>query len=120
MEAIKLKSNIKLIIDRLSQSAITVSDAFRLVDRLFDNIRFTDDPIMEMKPQVGLKYKKYYGPMNINNIDYCEVRAIVDNKVIVSLCKKQATKSSDAKEFYIYVDKDQFDYFVQNKVYLPL
>ena len=59
---------------------------------------------MELK--VGLKFKKYYGDDNINNIASCEVRGIVDDYIIVLWCKKKATKISKKKEFYLSIDKD--------------
>ena len=46
---------------------------------------------MELK--VGLKFKKYYGEDNINNIASCEVRGIVDDYIIVLWCKKKATNT---------------------------
>ena len=73
---------------------------------------------MELK--VGLKFKKYYGEENINNISSCEVRGIVDDYIIVLWCKRKANKLSDKKEFYLTIDKDNFDYNVKNNVYLPL
>lgn len=73
---------------------------------------------MELK--VGLKFKKYYGECNINNIAYCEVRGIVDDYIIVLWCKKKATKISKKKEFYLSIDKLDFDFNVKEGVYLPL
>lgn len=73
---------------------------------------------MELK--VGLKFKKYYGEDNINNIASCEVRGIVDDYIIVLWCKKKATNISKKKEFYLSIDKDDFDFNVDKGVYLPL
>ena len=73
---------------------------------------------MELK--VGLKFKKYYGEDNINNITSCEVRGIVDDYIIVLWCKKKATKMGKKKEFYLSIDKDDFDFNVEKGVYLPL
>lgn len=73
---------------------------------------------MELK--VGLKFKKYYGEDNINNIASCEVRGIVDDYIIVLWCKKKATKMSKKKEFYLSIDKHDFDFNVKGGVYLPL
>jgi len=74
--------------------------------------------IMELKK--GLKFKKYYGDNNINNIASCEVRGIVDDYIIVLWCKKDATKMSESKEFYKSIDKHDFDFNVKNEIYLPL
>jgi hypothetical protein len=73
-----------------------------------------------MKLKVELKFKKYYGDDNINNIASCEVRGIVDDYIIVLWCKKKATKMSKKKEFYLSIDKHDFDFNVKNEVYLPL
>lgn len=73
---------------------------------------------MELK--VGLKFKKYYNKNNINNIESCEVRGIVDEFIIVLWCKRKATKMSSKKEFYLSIDKYDFDFNVKNGVYLPL
>lgn len=73
---------------------------------------------MELK--VGLKFKKYFNEDNINNIASCEVRGIVDDYIIVLLCKKKATKISKKKEFYKSIDKDDFNFNVKNGVYIPL
>lgn len=73
---------------------------------------------MELK--VGLKFKKYYTENNINNIESCEVRGIVDDFIIVLWCKKKANKMSGKKEFYLSIDKDNFDFNVKNGVYLQL
>ena len=72
---------------------------------------------MELK--VGLKFKKYYGEDNINNIDSCEVRGIVDDYIIVLWCKKKATKMSKKKSFYLSIDKFDFNFNVKEGVYLP-
>ncbi len=73
-----------------------------------------------MKLKKGLRFKKYYGDDNINNIASCEVRGIVDDYIIVLWCKKDATKMSEEKEFYQSIDKHDFDFNVKNEVYLPL
>jgi len=73
---------------------------------------------MELK--IGLKFKKYYGENNINNIASCEVRGIVDDYIIVLWCKKDATKMSEAKEFYSTIDKHNFEFNAKNDVYIPL
>ena len=73
---------------------------------------------MELK--VGLRFKKYYGEDNINNIASCEVRGIVDDYIIVLWCKKKATIMSKKKVFYLSIDKDDFDFNVEKGVYLPL
>lgn len=73
---------------------------------------------MELK--VGLKFKKYYGKDNINNIYLLEVRGIVDDYIIVLWCKKKATKIADKKEFYLSINKFDFDFNVENGIYQPL
>ena len=74
---------------------------------------------MELK--VGLIFKKEYSNKdNVNNIASCEVRGIVDDYIIVLWCKKNATKLSEKKEFYLTIDKDDFEYNVENGYYLPL
>ena len=73
---------------------------------------------MELK--VGLKFKKYYGEDNINNIASCEVRSVVDDYIIVLWCKKKATKMSKKKEFYLSINKHDFEFNVEEGVYLPL
>ena len=73
---------------------------------------------MELK--VGLKFKKYYNENNIKNIDSCEVRGVVDDFIIVLWCKKKANKMSSKKDFYLCIDKHDFDFNVKNGVYLPL
>jgi len=73
---------------------------------------------MELK--VGLKFKKDHGSENINNIASCEVRGIVDDYIIVLWCKKKATKMSKKKEFYLSIDKFDFDFNVKEGIYLPL
>ena len=73
---------------------------------------------MELK--VGLRFKKYYQDGNINNIDFCEVRGIVDDYIIVLWCKKKATKISKRKKFYLSINQDEFNFNVKNKVFSPL
>ena len=70
---------------------------------------------MELK--VGLKFKKFYNENNINNIESCEVRGVVDDFIIVLWCKKKANKMSGKKEFYLSIDKHDFDFNVKNGVY---
>ena len=45
-----------------------------------------------MELRVGLKFKKFYNENNINNIEYCEVRGIVDDYIIVLWCKRKPLK----------------------------
>ncbi len=73
---------------------------------------------MELK--VGLKFEKFLNDDNINNISSCEVREIVDDYIIVLWCKKKATKLSKKKEFYLSIDKDEFDFNVEKGVYRSL
>jgi len=70
--------------------------------------------------KVGLKFQKFYNDNNFNNIQYCEVRGIVDECQIVLYCKKDATKMSDYKEFYQTIDIIDFEFNVENKVYISL
>lgn len=37
---------------------------------------------------VGMKFQLFYNENNINNVNYCEVRAIVDETQLVLLCQK--------------------------------
>jgi len=74
----------------------------------------------KMELKLGLKFKKYYGENNLNNIASCEVRGIVDDYIIVLWCKKKATKMSEEKEFYLTINKFDFNYNVENGSYLPL
>lgn len=76
--------------------------------------------IIMMELKKGLTFKKYYNENNFNNIGYCEVRGIVDDEIIVLLCRKEANKLSKAKVFYKSIDVDQFNYNVTNGVYLPI
>lgn len=73
---------------------------------------------MELK--VGLKFKKYYNDKNINNIDSCEVRGIIDDSVIVLWCEKNATPLREKREFYLMIYKEDFDFNVEKGVYVPL
>lgn len=73
---------------------------------------------MELK--VGLKFKKDYGDENINNIASCEVRGIVDDFIIVLLCKNKATKMGKKKEFYLTINKFDFEFNVKEGIYIPL
>jgi hypothetical protein len=73
-----------------------------------------------MKLKVGLQFKKYYNENNLSNIDFCEVRGIVDDFIIVLWCKKKANHINDAKEFYLSIDRQDFDFNVKNSIYLPL
>ena len=73
-----------------------------------------------MDLKVGLKFKKFYNENNINNIESCEVRDIVDDFIIVKKKKKKANKMSSKKEFYLSIDKHDFDFNMKNGVYLPL
>ena len=60
--------------------------------------------------------KKYYGEDNINNIASCEIRGIVDDYIIDLWCKKKATKLSKKKEFYLSIDKHEFDFNVNTHI----
>lgn len=73
---------------------------------------------MELK--VGLKFKKYYGRDNYNNIASCEVRGIVDDYIIVLWCKKAATKISPKKEFYKNIDIHEFNFNVEQGIFISL
>jgi len=73
-----------------------------------------------MKLKKGLKFKKYYNENNINNISYCEVRGIVDDFIIVLWCKKEKTTLGKAKEFYLTINKTDFDINFKVGVYLPI
>lgn len=73
---------------------------------------------MELK--IGLKFKKYYNDNNINNIDYCEVRGIVDNYIIVLWCEKKENKLSSKKSFYKTIDITDFEYNKDKHIYQPI
>jgi hypothetical protein len=73
---------------------------------------------MELK--IGLKFKKYYNDNNINNIDYCEVRGIVDNYIIVLWCEKKKNKLSSKKSFYKTIDITDFEYNKDKHIYQPI
>ena len=73
---------------------------------------------MELK--IGLKFKKYYNDNNINNIDYCEVRGIVDNYIIVLWCEKKKNNLSSKKSFYKTIDITDFEYNKDKHIYQPI
>ena len=73
-----------------------------------------------MKIKKGLKFRKYYNDDNFNNIDYCEIRGIVDNYIIVVFCRKQKTALSDEKEFYKTYNKDEFINCIEKNTFRPL
>jgi len=73
-----------------------------------------------MKLKIGLKFKKYYNDNNINNIDYCEVRGIVDNYIIVLWCEKKKNKLSSKKSFYKTIDITDFEYNKDKHIYQPI
>ena len=73
---------------------------------------------MELK--VGLKFKKYYNENNINNIDICEVRGIVDDWIIVLWCVKKRNKRNKDNSFYSTIDKSEFEFNVKREVFVPL
>jgi hypothetical protein len=62
---------------------------------------------MELK--IGLKFRIFYSENNINNSLYNEVRAIVDDSVIVLLCK-----AYDGESFYKLLTISSFT--MRNKV----
>ena len=72
-----------------------------------------------MKLIIGLVFQKYYSECNINNIQYCEVRGIIDESVIVLYCKKNKTKMSEAKEFYSMIYVEDFNYNCEHNIYIP-
>ena len=67
---------------------------------------------MEIKK--GVKFKQFYNENNINNIPYCEIRAVVDNAVVVLFCKKKEN------HFYKMIDKTQFEYNLENGIYAAI
>ena len=66
--------------------------------------------------KVGLVFQQYYNENNINNVKYCEVREIINNYQIMLLCKKDATE----KEFYKMIDVPNFDYNVEQKIFIKI
>ena len=63
-----------------------------------------------MKAIIGLKYKVFYNENNINNIENCEIRAVVDDVMLVVLCIKKE------KEFYKMIEISDFDYKARNNI----
>ena len=63
-----------------------------------------------MKAKIGLKYKVFYSENNINNIEQCEIKAVVDDVMLVILCRKKE------KEFYKMIEISEFDYKVENNI----
>jgi hypothetical protein len=59
---------------------------------------------------IGLTFEIFYNENNVNNIKYCEIRAIVDEKVIVIFCRKKD------KEFYKMIDINEFNYKIENEI----
>jgi len=70
--------------------------------------------------KVGLKFQKFHGKNNVNNIQHCEVRGILDETQIVLYCKKNATKMSGCKEFYQMIDIANFAFNLENGTYILL
>lgn len=70
-----------------------------------------------MKLKVGLKFRKFYNDNNINNIDSCEVRGIVDDFIIVLWCKRKKTHLLVKKEFYLSINKFDFNFNVKEGIY---
>ena len=68
-----------------------------------------------MKAKEGLIFQKYYNENNINNIPKCEIRGIIDNEIIVLLCK-----SKKGKQYYKCIEMQEFDYNVEAGVYTQL
>ncbi len=73
-----------------------------------------------MELQLGLKFKKYYNDNNPNNVNYCEVRGIVDDCQIVLYCKKQETTINDKIEYYEMISIFNFEFHVKNDVFQKL
>jgi hypothetical protein len=69
---------------------------------------------MELK--IGLKFETFYNDDNHNNIYYCEVRGIVDDYIIVLLCKK----SIESEEYYKTIDIEEFNFNVRHGVYTQI
>ena len=69
---------------------------------------------MELK--IGLKFETFYNDDNHNNIYCCEVRGIVDDYIIVLLCKK----SIDSEEYYKTIDIEEFNFYVKKGVYTQI
>lgn len=69
---------------------------------------------VKMELKVGLKFEKYYSENNVNNVPYCEVRGIVDDEIIVLLCKK------NGKEYYKSIDMYWYLFSVNNGTFIPI
>jgi hypothetical protein len=65
--------------------------------------------MIELK--IGNKFSLDFGGGNINNIPYLEIRAIVDDEVIVLLCKK------NFKVWYKVIYKEEFDFYNKKDLY---
>lgn len=70
-----------------------------------------------MKLKVGLKFRKFYNDNNVNNVDSCEVRGIVDDFIIVLWCKRKKTHLREKKEYYLSINKFDFDFNVKEGIY---
>ena len=68
-----------------------------------------------MKPKKGLKFKTFFNEENINNRPYNEVRAIVDDSVIVIYSETQKGKS-----YYQMIGIGQFEFYAKKGIYIPI
>jgi hypothetical protein len=73
-----------------------------------------------MKLEEGLKFKKCYGDDKNERTEYCEIRGIIDNNIIVLLCQKENADLHEEKEFYMTIDKKEFKKNVKSEIYSPI
>jgi len=69
----------------------------------------------QMKLKIGLRFKTFFNENNINNRPFNEVRAIVDNSIIVLL-----SETKKGEPYYQMIDIFQFKMYVKEGVYIPL
>ena len=68
--------------------------------------------------KVGLKFKIFFNENNYNNIDYCEVKSIIDNCQIVLFCKNPGNKNGLDDKYYKLIDILDFETYIKHKVVL--
>ena len=70
--------------------------------------------IKENDLAIGLVFQQFYGDRNINNVEYCIVRGIVDECQIIILSKK------NNKVYYEMIDIANFKYLIMKNVIITL
>lgn len=64
---------------------------------------------------VGFQFKQWHGPGNINNKPFLEIRAIVDNDVIVLY-----GETIKGRPFYEMIYISQFNRYWKDGIYKPI